>query len=347
VTQVQNELAKGEAAEEALRSYFLGLGFYAARGVPVLLEGVDVTDVDVWLYCRPSPLSRERSIVDIKRKKTPQALERIFWTKGLQSVLGLERAIVVTTDTRREVTEFGHRHDVIVLDGNFLSRLLKRDGGPPENRIHEEVLLGSAHEASLGKLGGDWKGRIVASKARLLEGLDFDSANRWLNDLQYFYEQLATAGSAKSTILRATYVLMSHFLVCVDYLSHRLSYLDHETRRNAFVVGFRYGESGLARAEQVLTTAKRLATVVAPLSSSGFEHVRKEILTGFEDIRAEVLADYFCQGKNQHGMFDAARAFEANAYTIEALAISSLSPQLASLIGLCCDFFGIDRKKLL
>jgi hypothetical protein len=66
-----------------------------------------VTDVDIWLYSRPSPLTRERANVDIKRKKTPQALERIFWAKGLQQVLSLERCVVATTDTRPDVREFG------------------------------------------------------------------------------------------------------------------------------------------------------------------------------------------------------------------------------------------------
>jgi len=84
-------LKKGEATEEILREYFLKLGYFVVRSIPYKYNQFDVTDVDIWLYSRPSPLTRERTNVDVKRKKTPQALERIFWAKGLQQVLSLER----------------------------------------------------------------------------------------------------------------------------------------------------------------------------------------------------------------------------------------------------------------
>jgi hypothetical protein len=74
---------KGETTEELLREYFTTLGYFSVRGIPYRYGNFDVTDIDIWLYSRPSPLTRERANVDIKRKKTPQALERIFWAKGV------------------------------------------------------------------------------------------------------------------------------------------------------------------------------------------------------------------------------------------------------------------------
>src|ERR1700722_10288241 len=111
---------KGGRSEELLRDYFLESGFFAVRAVPVMFEGIDVSDIDIWLYIRPSPISRERVNVDAKNKATPKALERILWAKGLQSILGLERCIVATTDKRLAIKKYGAQHDVLVLDGSFL-----------------------------------------------------------------------------------------------------------------------------------------------------------------------------------------------------------------------------------
>ena len=114
---------KGPHMEEVLRSYFLDLGYFVVRGPQFRYQGFDITDVDLWLYMRPSPLTRERIIVDAKQRRTPQAIERIFWAKGLQLALGLEGCIVATTDKRAAVREFGRQNGVSVLDGTFFARL--------------------------------------------------------------------------------------------------------------------------------------------------------------------------------------------------------------------------------
>ena len=58
-------LKKGELAEEKLRLYFKSLGFFVVRSIECKYQGYDVTDIDLWLYSRPSPISRERTNVDI------------------------------------------------------------------------------------------------------------------------------------------------------------------------------------------------------------------------------------------------------------------------------------------
>ena len=42
-------LPKGSDAEELLREYFLGLGYFVVRGAKLRFMGDDVTDVDLWL----------------------------------------------------------------------------------------------------------------------------------------------------------------------------------------------------------------------------------------------------------------------------------------------------------
>ena len=77
------KIPKGFEMEEQLRNYFMQSGYFVVRGVPFVYEGFDVTDIDLWLYSRESSLTRNITIVDVKNKKTPQAIERIFWAKGL------------------------------------------------------------------------------------------------------------------------------------------------------------------------------------------------------------------------------------------------------------------------
>src|SRR5262245_50281468 len=110
---------KGPSMEEALRYYFIRNGYYTLRSVPFIYREFDVTDVDIWLYERPSAVSRQRIIVDAKNRKTPQAIERIFWTLGLRVALGVEQAIVATTERRPAVAEFGKLKGLVVLDGAF------------------------------------------------------------------------------------------------------------------------------------------------------------------------------------------------------------------------------------
>lgn len=60
-----------------------------------------ITDIDLRLYIRASSVARETTVVDIKNRRTPLAIERIFGAKGLQSALGVDRAIVGTSGSRR------------------------------------------------------------------------------------------------------------------------------------------------------------------------------------------------------------------------------------------------------
>lgn len=92
--------AKGYELEEILKSYFWQAGYFAVRGVPFRIEDEDVTDIDIWLYERPAASTRRRMIVDVKNKRSPKASERVIWTAGLQKALGVDGAIVATTDRR-------------------------------------------------------------------------------------------------------------------------------------------------------------------------------------------------------------------------------------------------------
>jgi hypothetical protein len=339
------ELKKGEVTEEILRDYFLEQGYFVVRGIPYKYNQFDVTDVDLWLYSKPSLLTRERTNVDIKRKKTPQALERIFWTKGLQQVLGLEKCIVATTDTREDVREFGAKHDVIVLDGNFLNRLIHRE--PVfKDRIYDEELLLLLEDESTGKLGGDWRSKLLSSKSRLLNKLDFDSCNEFLKDIKYLMEQSIVRNHSSQGALRFLYITIAFFLINVDYVVKDYICLDNDLRTRNMINGFRYGQMGKAKVEDITNAAIRLASSVI-VSSSISTTLRNEINSQFSAIPAEILSEFFSKLPNIQSLVKNAKLFESVGYLKQAPYPSNLPAELQGIIGLLSDFLHIQRKEIL
>ncbi len=330
------QIPKGPAAEEALRNYFLNIGYFVARGCKFTYNRFDVTDVDLWLYARNSPLSRERVNVDIKNKKTPQALERIFWAKGLQTVLGLDSCVVATTDSRPDVRDFGLQHDVKVLDGKFLARLTK-SAKSQQDRISEEEFLQELDDGALGRLTGDWRSRYELSKARLLHSLNFDGCNAWLENISLLLSDIG-AGISRWRLL---YVTCAHLLIAIDFILRDYVTSDHDQRKAILDSGIRFGESGQAFTEKVSRIAASLVESVAAQPGLALT-VQQEIEDQASQVKAEILAEFFA--KNTSGFFDIALQLEGAAFAPALQMPSALPANCQSVIGVLADFCGVDRK---
>lgn len=342
---MSEQLLKGPAAEEALRNYFLNLGYFVIRGCKFKFNRFDVTDIDLWLYGKSSIFNRERLNVDIKNKKTPQALERIFWAKGLQSILDMDGCIVATNDVRPDVREFGLQHHVKVLDGRFMGRLTKSSRSQLQ-RITEEQLFDQIDQSSLGKIGGNWKGRYEASKSRVLISLTFDGCNAWLDDIGYFLDQLQASLPTNSPAWRMVYASTAHFLVSLDFILSEHVAVEKEQRRALLDNGFRYGAAGKSFTEKVGRLAAALAGSV--VAQHGFaDTIEHELSQQAARVRAEILAEFFSDGSTQSGLFEIARELETAAFGIQVVTPSSLTVSAQSLFGVLADFYGVDRKRIL
>ncbi len=342
---MSEQLLKGPAAEEALRNYFLKLGYFVIRGCKFKFNRFDVTDIDLWLYGKCSLFSRERLNVDIKNKRTPQALERIFWAKGLQSVLSLDGCVVATNDIRPDVREFGLQHHVTVLDGRFMGRLTKSNRSQLQ-RISEEQLFDQINQSSLGKIGGDWKGRYEDSKSRVLISLTFDGCNAWLDDIGYFLQQLQTSPSNDSPAWRMFYASIAHFLISLDFILSEHVAVEREQKRVILDGGFRYGAAGKLFTEKVGQLAAALAGSV--VAQQGYaDTVEHELSQQAARVKAEILAEFFSDSSIQIGLFDVARELENAAFKPLIVTPSSLSVSAQSLLGVLADFIGVDRKLIL
>lgn len=330
---------KGGHAEEALRAYFTDLGYFVVRGMSVRVAGSEVTDIDLWLYNRPSPLTRERLNVDIKNKKTPQALERIFWTKGVQTILGFDGCIVATSDKRPEAVEFGRTHGVTVLDGNLLRRICEKSTA---SHLSDDDLRGLAvatRRTRGAELG--WYDRARANASVLGSRLGFDACNHLLPEIRFFVEQALIGGARTEEALRYVYLHVAYFLVSLDYSLSDSAFLSAEDRQRRVEEGLRYGQAGRAGTERLTEMAIKLAAASVPGSSASA--IRHSVRRISEEYPVEVIADYVARTAVFNSLFILAREFKSHVHRADLPSPLDLVNGAKAFIFVLLDFFGVER----
>ena len=335
---------KGGGMEEILRNYFLRAGYYVARGVPYNYRGFGVTDIDLWLYGRNSSVSREIAIVDIKNKRTPQAIERIFWVKGLQAAMHASNALVATTDKRQEVKEFGKELGVLVLDGNFISRLSRHQATWTE-RLTEEDFFGLLEEYKFGKIGGDWKGRYIDSKTLLSRGLSFDSCNTWLEHGRYFAEQVFVNPSQRELAYRLCFLVASYIAVAIDFLLRDMSFGEKSETEKKLREGFAYGSRGESGVNSIINASLALVEQFADNGTAVSNQVRSNFAAEANRLPANILSEYFSKTEVGKSLLSTAIELEKLSMNNVFASHSSASIDTRSLLGCLLDFWQLDRKQ--
>ena len=338
----QLNINKGYVTEELLRSYFLKAGYYVARGVPFVYEGYDITDIDLWLYGRASSVSREITIVDIKNRKTPQVMERIFWIQGLKLAAKATNAVVATTDKRQEVKNFGRDIGILVLDGRFLARLAGSDQ-PNIHRLGDEEFFSHIEQYSLGKLDGDWRGRVLLCKSLLPSGLSFDNCNEWLTHARFFAEQSITKTTQRETALRCLYLISSFIAIAVDFLQREISFLEQADRSALIRDGFTYGSKGSTGMNKVLDVAMRLVEEHAPDGTLISKQVHASIDRQLSLLNTRILGEYFSKTEVVKTLFSVGRELENLAMQRTFSSHAAASVESRSMLSCFLDYWGIDR----
>lgn len=328
--------------EEALRDYFLRAGYYVVRGVPFIYEGFDITDIDLWLYGRSSSVAREITIVDIKNKNTPKAIERIFWVQGLKQATKATTAIVATTERRQEVKSFGRELGILVLDGTFLSKLTKSDEHAAQ-RLNDEEFTALIEDYTLGKLDGDWKGRIHLCKSLLSRGLSFDSCNEWLSHAQFFAEQSITKPTQRVIALRCFYLISSFIAIAIDFLLKELSFLEQAERSALIKDGFTYGSKGSAGMKKILNVAMALVEQHATDGALISKQVRSSVEGQLSSLNTAILSDYFSKNEVAKSLFTVAKEFEHLSMQRSFSIHSTATVELRGFLSCLLDYFGINR----
>lgn len=340
---------KGPDLEETLKAYFWQAGYFAVRGVPYRLDEEDITDVDLWLYERPAALTRRRLIVDAKNKKVPRAAERLVWARGLQSALGVDGAIVASTDKRQSSRRLAKAMGVTLLDGDAITKLTNTKKLRLDEQLPSEDFDSLFKAVDSGRRNGDWRAALLAPRASLLTGFGVHSANTALRSVGFFGEQaiLAAPRSAQaSTALRGFYSTSAYAAIGLDYVLADLGFRSQEERRTALTNGIRFGQTDTTEALATVRAAIALVRQHAPNGNS----IAKQVELGFEEqaanVSAETIADYVARLSTADALHTVARELERSAYKIEPLHFDSLSIEARSLLGVFLDFLDLSREKL-
>ncbi|MBN8837915.1 MAG: hypothetical protein J0I09_11690 [Sphingobacteriia bacterium] len=341
MNQAKNLMPKGYYMEELLRNYFLRAGYYVVRGVPFIYEGFDITDIDLWLYSRTSSVAREITLVDSKNKKTPQAIERIFWIQGLRFATKATNAIVATTERRQEVKKFGKELGVVVLDGSFLKKLVDSNSG--SNRISDEELYSLIASYTLSKLDGDWKGRLKFSKSLLAYPLSFDSCNEWLEQGRFFVEQSITNKNHREVALRCLYLICSFIALSVDYCMKEISFYETLERSRLLKEGFTYGSKGNEGINNILKLAIGLIEENINDGSVIARKIKINVENQLAKLNTDVLGEYFSSNEVAKNLFSVAKEFEQIAMNKEFSTHNNASLELRSMLFCLLDYWGINR----
>lgn len=336
---------KGFEAEEALRGYFRSAGYFVVRSIPLIYKKFDVTDIDLWLYVKATSLTADRICVDVKLKRVPRAMERVLWTKGLKEVLRIDQAIVVTSDTRSETRTFGAAHGIRVLQGAFLKNVITIF--PPTGRLTEEDLLSLIRTPCIVDSRVEWFSWFRSIKSKLLDSLNFDGCNTFLQATKLLLDEYITTGKSSDVPVRLLYAIIAYFLICLDYTSRSFTDLDSLARAEILTNGFRYGEAGRQRTEEIMRMAQQFMAVAGKTDRYSGRALREEFEKQSSGYPTEILGEYFSKAEPLKNLFAIARSFEEQAYSETLLRPHETPSDQKAVIGLLCDLLGHDRKSII
>lgn len=336
---------KGAGLEELIRNYFYHQGYFALRSVPYRFESDDVTDIDVWLYGRQAASGRVRVVVDSKDKKTPKALERILWTKGLQVVTGADRAIVVTTESNPKVTRFSRESKVSLITKTFLDRIQKSEK-LNDNRLSLEELSAHIQKNPAHKQDGDWLARLDDAKANLVSLPGFPAFNAAMSGFRFFAEKVETRPLYRDQALRCAYLTAAIACAALDGAIERVHYDTGDMRAKAILDGVTLGDTGDGRAQRSIGN---LLNVVSATMENGRVlalQIQRKLDETFSAVRGDIIAEYFSNEVNAGALFPAARELETRAHAPLGQGVNGLSVETKGVLGVFADFTMTKRSSL-
>jgi len=111
--------------------------------------------------------------------------------------------------------------------------------------------------------------------------------------------------------------------------------------------GFRYGETGPEKTEEIVEMSMRLLNVSGKANMLSRGDLRNEFHRQLSDYPAEILAEHFAKPETLKGLFDLARSFEGQAYASNLLLPNQCPSEQKAVIAVLCDFYGVDRKNII
>ncbi|MEA9740013.1 hypothetical protein VDF74_13735 [Xanthomonas campestris pv. raphani] len=339
--------SKGAILEEVLRSYFLKSGFYVVRGVPFRLAEDDATDVDLWLYERPTGSSRRVQICDIKYKQRPKAVERILWTSGLARALLVDGAYVATTDRRPALQSLAKRLELHLIDGSDIQRIQDSQSLSDVIRLSDEDLLErirSVEASSMTRRLQDARHDVLSA---LAEGFGAKSSVRSLEAFSSLAD-LAVKSRPDSDqacmAARLAYLAASVLCVSLDYVSVQGALKPIDERRAMVMNAIRLGALASEDGRDSLRLALALVGKYSPGGRAAARALEKALQSDLDKIPAEVIADQATRLIKNDQLFAVAKEFEAACYSPEFIGFDAFGISAKSMLGALLDYSDVDRS---
>ena len=339
---------KGAVLEEVLRSYFLRAGFFVIRGVPFRFADEDLTDVDLWLYERPTGTSRRVQICDIKYKQRPKAVERIFWTSGLADALDVDGAYVATTDKRKSLRSVAEKLDLQLIDGTDIQRIQNSQVVLYPERMGDEQLIAELHAVDKGFRNKNFQEARFDILSSLSEGFGAPSAVRALEG----FSRLATDAvayhpdsQAARSAGRLAYLAGAIACQSLDYVSVGAAFRTIDERRDLILRAVRLGALGNDDGQQTLRLAMALVEKYAPGGRGTAMAVEAGLKRDLDQIPAEIVADQAVRLLKSDQLFVTGRELEMASYHIALPTFDDLSVQTKSMLGALLDYANVDRQR--
>jgi hypothetical protein len=341
-------IPRGAVLEEVLRAYFLRAGFFVVRGVPFRFADDDLTDVDLWLYERPTGTSRRVQICDIKYKQRPKAVERIFWTSGLADALEVDGAYVATTDKRKNLRAVADKLDLQLIDGTDIQRIQSSQTILYPDRISDETLIQELQavdkefrnkafqEARIDILSGLSDGFGAPSAVRALEAF----ARLASGSVGYHPDSKPARAAGRLAYLAAAVACES-----LDFVSVGAAFRPMDERRELILNAVRLGALSDESGQQTLKLAIALVEKYAPGGRGAANAVQAGLKRDLDHIPAEIIADQAVRLLKSDQLFTTGRELEMASYHASLPPFDELSVPTRSMLGALLDYARIDRER--
>jgi hypothetical protein len=346
---VEHPGGKGPQLEEALKAYFWQAGYFVVRGIPYRLEGEFVTDIDLWLYERPAALTRRRLIVDAKNRRSPRVSERIIWSKGLQSALGVDGAIVATTDKRPSARRLSKALNVTLLDGDAVAKLTQSDRLRNTGQLRTDELDKAVKRVDESRRSAEWRENLQIARTSLISGMGVQSTNTNLLAASFFAEQAVSAqprSEQAQWALRLLYLTSALAAISLDYVLADQAFRSQHDRQQSIINSLRFGQSEAVPAVPIIRAAIGLVRKYVDNGMAIAKQIEYAFYGEAERIPAEIIADYVSRISASDALFNVAREIERASSSIELPSYDQMSNEAKSLLGVFLDFNGISREKI-
>jgi hypothetical protein len=339
---------KGYRLEELLRAYFLRAGFFVVRGVPFQDAGDDLTDIDLWLYERPTGSSRRRQIVDAKSRTRPKAVERLLWTKGLAQLLDVDGAYVATTDARPMLRGISKKLGISVLDGADIRRIGQSEKVIYPDRIPEESFVEKVTSIDKMRRNKELQLQYHDIKFSLIDNFGAGTINRALDSFSFFVTAAVTSHpdtDAAEIALRLTYFAAAIVALSLDYIGSEVTFRAAEERQAALVNAIRFGDIDETAGLERIRLAIGLIQKYAPTGEATARAVELAVKQDFKSIPAEIIAEYVVKHTKPEDLFQRARQLEHLSFSNTIVSFDELTMEDKAFIAMLLDYSGVDRVR--